>query len=177
MQWKNSRARFHIGSVLLAMISVIPSLQTQQESAAQTSAQHEQIIVQIRNGKTGRPIWYASPYVFLGSPDVKKFEQSYRRTKFWADARVDVTRAEPREARVWVDFIERDCRYAADFNDFRTFDFGGRTLRNMPFYDIDQILSTGIVTPNLCGQRTQQPKPGVLTIYVLPESLKELWDN
>lgn len=79
--------------------------------------------------------------------------------------------------RVWVDLIDRDCRYAANFNNFRTFDFRGRTLRQMPFYDIDQILSTGIVTPNICGQKTQQPKPGVLTIYVLPESLKEMWNN
>ena len=49
-------------------------------------------------------------------------------------------------SKVWVDLIDRDCRYAADFKDFLTFDFGGRTLGNMPSYDIDQILSTGIVT-------------------------------
>jgi hypothetical protein len=47
----------------------------------------------------------------------------------------------------------------------------------MPFYDIDQILSSGIVTQNLCGGKTLRPKPGVLTIYVLPESLKEMWNN
>jgi hypothetical protein len=162
---------------MLASILAISALQAPAQSAAQASGPHQQIVIQIRNGKTGRPVWYASPYVFLGSPDAKKFEQSYRRTKFWADAHVDVAGAEPREVRVWVDFIDRDCRYAANFNDFRTFDFGGRTLRQMPFYDVDQVLRTGIVTTNLCGPKTQQPRPGVLTIYVLPESLKEVWDN
>jgi hypothetical protein len=79
--------------------------------------------------------------------------------------------------RAWVDLIDRDCRSAANFKDLRRFDLGGGTLRQMPVDNIDQILSSGIVTSNLCGQKTQRPRPGVLSIDVLPESLKELWDD
>lgn len=89
-----------------------------QQSTAPLSKVHQQIIVKIRNAKTGRPLWIASPYVFLGSPDPQKVEKSYRRTKFWGDAHVDVSATQPREVRVWVDFIERDCRYGDDFKRF-----------------------------------------------------------
>lgn len=177
MSRKNNGVPLNIRLIALGLILVISLLQTSSPSAAQASSLHQHIVVQIRNGKTGRAIWIASPYVFLGSPDISKFDESYRRTKFWSDARVDVTGTEPREVRVWVDFIDRDCRYSTDVKDYRSFDYGGRTLRNMPVYDIDKVLSTGIVTPNLCGTKTQQPKPGILTIYVIPESFKELWNS
>jgi hypothetical protein len=148
-----------------------------QQSADPLSKAHQQIVVKIRNAKTGRPLWIASPYVFLGSPDPRKLEESYRRTRFWGDAHVDVSATQPREVRVWVDFIQRDCRYGDNFKRFLIFDYAGNTLRNTEAYDIDTILSTGIVTRNLCSSKTQQPKPGVLTIYVIPETFKELWNN
>ena len=138
---------------------------------------HQEIIVKIRNGKTGSPIWFASPYVFLGNAGPEKLDDSYRRTRFWGDAHVDVSATQPREVRVWVDFIDRDCRYGDDFRRFQVFDYAGRTLRNTPAYDIDTILSTGIVAPNLCGSKTQQPEPGVLTIYVIPDTFKERWND
>lgn len=147
------------------------------ECAGKTQSGRERIEVRIRNGRTGRPIWYASPYVFLGTPDVKSFRESYRRTRFWSDARVDVTGVEPRQVRVWVDYIDRDCRYSATDLSTRTFDFAGRTLSQLPSYDIDEVLRTGIVAPNLCGTKTEKPVPGVLTIYVIPETFKQLWNN
>ena len=148
-----------------------------QQATASRAEPHQQIIVKVRNGKTGMPLWIASPYVFLGNPDPQKLEESYRRTKFWGNAHVDVSATQPREVRVWVDFIERDCRYGDDFKQFLVFDFAGNTLRNTEAYDIDTILSTGIVTRNLCSSKTQKPEPGVLTIYVIPETLKELWNQ
>ena len=148
-----------------------------QQSAGSHAKPHQQIVVRIRNGKTGMPIWVASPYVFLGNTDPQKDIESYRRTEWWGDAHVDVSAAQPREVRVWVDYIDRDCRYEDDFKRFLTFDFAGNTLRSTEAYDIDTILSTGIVTRNLCSSQTQQPEPGVLTIYVIPETLKELWNN
>ena len=30
---------------------------------------HEQITVKVRNGKTGLPVWLASPYVYVGKVD------------------------------------------------------------------------------------------------------------
>jgi len=148
-----------------------------QQASSPPVKPRQQIIVKIRNGKTGRPIWIASPYVFLGNADPQNFEDSYRRTKFWGDAHVDVSATQPREVRVWVDFIERDCRYGDDFKQFLVFDYAGKTLRNTEVYDIDRILSTGIVTRNLCSSKTQRPEPGALTIYVIPETFKELWNN
>ena len=136
-----------------------------------------QIEIHIRNGDTGRPIWYASPYVFLGTADVNDFARSYRRTRFWNDAHVTVDGVAPREVRVWVDFIDRDCRYAPNDKSMRTFDFAGKTLSRIPAYNIDDVLHTGIVAPNLCGTKTEMPHPGVLTIYVIPETFKELWNN
>ncbi len=147
------------------------------QEATSPAKSHLQIIVKIRNGKIGVPIWVASPYVFLGNTDPQKYMDSYRRTEWWADAHVDVSAAQPREVRVWVDYIDRDCRYGDDFKRFLIFDFAGNTLRNTEAYDIDTILSRGIVTRNLCSNKTQQPEPGVLTIYVIPETLKELWND
>jgi hypothetical protein len=138
---------------------------------------HRQITVKIRNGKTGRPIWLASPYVFLGKSDPQHFEESYRRTKLWSDAHVDVSGVTPREIRVWIDFTHRDCRFAEGDNRFRTFDFRGKTLNGIGSFDLDTILSTGIVAPNLCSTKTQQPEPGVLVIYVVPATFKELWNS
>jgi len=148
-----------------------------QQASAPPAKPHQRITVKIRNGKTGRAIWIASPYVFLGNIDPQNFEDSYRRTKFWGDARVDVSAAQPRKVRVWIDFIDRDCRYGDDFKQFLVFDYAGRTLRNTEAYDTDRILSTGIVTRNFCSGKTQRPEPGVLTIYVIPESFKELMND
>lgn len=89
---------------------------------------------------------------------------------------MDVSGVEPRQVRVWVDYVDRDCRYPAGVST-RTFDFAGRTLSRSPAYDVDEILQTGIVTPNLCGTKTERPIPGVLTIYVIPETFKQLWNN
>jgi hypothetical protein len=139
--------------------------------------QPQQITVKIRNGKTGRPIWFASPFVFLGEPDPKNFEASHRRTKWWSDAHVDVSGVTPREVRVWIDFIHRDCRFAEGDNRFRAFDFGGNTLNGIGSFDLNTILSTGIVAPNMCSTKAQHPEPGVLMIYVIPASFKELWDS
>lgn len=148
-----------------------------QQAASAPAKSHQQIIVKVLNGKTGRRIWFASPYVFVGTTDPRQLENSYRRTRFWGDAHVDVSAAQPRQVRVWVDFIQRDCRYGDDFNQFRVFDYGGNTLRKTDAYDIDSILASGIVAPNLCSDKTQRLEPGVLTLYVIPETFKQLWNN
>ncbi len=90
---------------------------------------------------------------------------------------MDVSGIAPHEVRVWIDFIHRDCRFGDGDNRFRTFDFGGNTLNGIGSFDLDTILSTGIVAPNMCSTKTQQPEPGVLVIYVIPATFKELWDS
>jgi hypothetical protein len=184
MEWNNLHMAFSTTTIRLVMplglLFLCPLYAVAPASQSLVNAQqakHQQITVKIRNGNTSRPIWLASPYVFLGNPDPNHFQESYRRTKFWNDARVDVTGVMPREVRVWVDFINRDCRFADGDTRFRTFDFGGNTLNGIGAFDLDTILSTGIVAPNLCSAKTEHPEPGVLTIYVIPATFKELWDS
>jgi hypothetical protein len=138
-----------------------------------TPASHQQITVEIRNGKTGGRVWHASPYVFLGKAEVENFSKSHRITSLWSDARVDVTAVTPREVRVWVDFTSQDCRFPEGDHQFRAFDFAGKTLDGIGSFDLDTILSKGVVAPNLCSARTQHPEPGVLVIYVVPLTFKE----
>gem|GEM_PF-4058331 len=77
-----------------------------------------------------------------------------------------------------MDFLHRDCRYSEnDYRKFLGFDYGGNTLNNTDAYNLDTILSTGIVAHNDCNSRTQSPEPRVLTIYVIPASFKEIWDR
>jgi hypothetical protein len=102
---------------------------------------------------------------------------SYKRTSGGEMLTLTISSAQPGEVRVWVDFIDRDCRYGDDFKRYLTFDFVGNTLRNTQAYDIDTILSTGIVARNFCSGKIEQPEPGVPTVYVIPETLKELWNN
>ncbi len=166
-------------AVLLGVFIAIPLAQqtTSQVPATSEARPAEKITVKIRDGKSGLPIWLASPYVFVGKTDPQKFMDSYRRTKLWGDAHVDVSGADPREVRVWVDFIHRDCRFPDGNQNYRTFDFAGNTLKGIDVYDIDKVLHEGVVASNLCGTKTQRPEPGILTIYVLPATFRELWDS
>jgi hypothetical protein len=148
-----------------------------QADTGRATSQRQQIVVKIRNAQTGLPVWLASPYVFLGKTEPARFPESHRKTRLWNDAHVGVDGASPREARVWIDFLRRDCRYADGGSQFRTFDLVGNTLNDTPAYSLDTILSEGIVAPNFCTSRTQRPEPGVLTIYVIPENFKDLWDE
>ena len=160
---------------LLLICGVCDKTVSSQSEASSAVKQHRQIVVKIRNADTGLPIWLASPYVFVGKAEPQRFRDSYRRTKLWGDAHVDVTGADPKEVRVWIDFIHRDCRFPD--GQYRTFDFGGTTLNGIGAYNLDTILATGVVAPNLCSGRTERPEPGVLTIYVIPATFKELWNS
>ncbi len=93
--------------------------------------------------------------------------EAQRKTTFWNDAHVDVTGANPRNVTVVLDFIQRDCRYATSDG----------SMGAAADFDLDLILSKGVVAPNLCSSKTQTPKPGVLTIFVIPESFKDNWNE
>lgn len=134
----------------------------------------EEITVKVRNGKTGLPIWLASPYVYVGKINPEDFVKSHRRTKFWGDAHVDVTGALPQTVKVEVDFIDRDCRISASAKEFQSFDSNDKNTQD-GVYDIGVIRSTGIVAHNFCSGKTQRPEPGVLMIFVIPSSFKEIW--
>jgi len=131
------------------------------------SGSKQSITVKIRNGKTGLPIWLASPYVYVGNLDVQHQSEAHRKTKLWEDARVDVISAQPRTVRVVVDFVHRDCRYAV----------GDGSLSAVEDFNLEEVLSTGVVAPNLCSPKRLRPEPGVLTIYVIPATFRELWNE
>jgi len=173
-----SAIRAVVPIILLLSCSVVGAGPISRPVTKEIGDRPQKITVRIRNGKTGLPIWVASPYVFLGKTDPQNFEKSHRRTELWNDAHVDVTGVNPPEVRIWEDFINRDCRFGdKDRGDkFRTFDFGGNTLNGTDVYDLNIILKTGIVAQNNCSAKTQKPEPGVLTIYVIPLTLKELWN-
>ncbi len=137
------------------------------QAAHTGGSEREQILVKVRNGKTGLPIWLASPYVYVGKVDIQHRAENQRKTAFWNDAHVDVSGANPRRVTVVVDFVHRDCRYAASDG----------SMEAAADFDLDVILSTGVVAPNLCSSKRQAPEPGVLTIYVIPSTFEELWNR
>jgi hypothetical protein len=176
------RGRRKIRSIALAIVGLCllgahsGSEPLAQSSAPMDSHPRQQITIKIRSAKTGLPLWEASPYVFFGRAEPQQLEQSRQLTKLWSDTHVDVTGVSPREVRVWIDFIHRDCRDDSDDIKMRIFDMDGKALERIDVYDLDKILSTGIVAHNYCNARSQKPEPGVLTIYVIPATFKELWD-
>ena len=137
------------------------------QAARTGGTKRETITVKVRNGKTGLPIWLASPYVYVGKVDTQQMPENQRKTAFWNDAHVDVSGANPRRVTVVVDFVHRDCRYAASDG----------SMEAAADFDLDVILSTGVVAPNLCSSKRQAPEPGVLTIYVIPSTFEELWNR
>ena len=77
--------------------------------------------------------------------------------------------------RVWSDFVHRDCRVPEGDQSLASLHYDGSTLRATPAFDLDTIISKGVVGPNLCSSKTQRPEPGSLTIYVIPATFMELW--
>jgi hypothetical protein len=132
-----------------------------QTIAAQTLPKQSKILtLRLLNGKTGRPIWWrGSPDVYLGTSSVP----IRRKTNLLGEEKIDVRDADERKLKVWVDFIEKDCRS----KDFRRID---------ETYSIDEVMTRGIVSMNYCGPSRERPAPGTLVIYVIPMTLRELWN-
>ena len=113
--------------------------------------QREFITLKVINGKTGRSVWNTIPYVFIG----EKLN----------GCRISIATRKSG--------IERTClgRHVAPPLQF-TFD--GTTIQQENSYSIAQIKKAGIVTANYCGTAQAQPHPGILLIYVIQETFKQL---
>jgi hypothetical protein len=125
----------------------------------------QKITIKLLNGKTGRPVWWrglASVRVgsMIGRTDCAAVD---KRTNLVGEAEVDVTNANPPQVTIGADFISRDCRYTP------------QTQSRPLIYSIDEIQAKGVVSDNFCGGPRRAPKPGVLMIYVIPSTLRELW--
>jgi hypothetical protein len=135
---------------------------------AQTSTTTKQAItIKLLNGKTGRPVWWRGlAYVRVGRAiNRRDLDPIDKRTNLVGEAKVEVSDANPSQVEVEVDFISRDCRYSP------------QSQSNSLIYSIDEIRAKGIVSENYCGGPKRAPKPGVLMIYVIPSTLRELWNE
>ena len=122
---------------------------------------NQRITIKLLNGKTGRPVWWRG----LASVSVGSLNSVDKRTNLLGEARVNVTDAHPPQVEVVVAFISRDCRYASESQ-----------VRPLT-YSIDEIRAKGIVSDNYCGGARRAPKPGMLMIYVVPMTNRELWEQ
>jgi hypothetical protein len=121
----------------------------------------ERIILRLRDGRPGFPIWAEYPNVW-----VARQEGVNPATNWKGEIVVDVTGAVPRELRFLPNW-HADCRYEGDLQN-------GWQVK----YSITEILSKGVVGENVCGKKQAKPVPGVLVLYVRPRTLKEaiaLW--
>jgi hypothetical protein len=129
---------------------------------AQTpSAPKQRITIKLLNGKTGGPVGWRG----LASVRVGNLETVDKRTNLLGQARVEVTNADPAQVEIVPAFVSRDCRYAE------------KSQTRPLSYLIDEIRSKGIVSENYCGSAKRVPKPGVLMIYVIPMTNRELWSE
>lgn len=116
------------------------------------------ITVRLLNGKNGKPITDREFNIWLGDRgNVLRNTDSNGEIKMYI---ADVT---PRTIRVLPDF-RFDCRSKQDF---------GRGDRIE--YSLDEILSRGVVSQNLCGSAESRLYPGVLIIFVRPRTFMEKW--
>lgn len=129
---------------------------------AQTSPPvRQKITIKLLNGKTGRAVWWRG----LASVHVGSFDSVDKRTDLLGQAGVDVTNASPAQVEVIPAFVSRDCRYSE------------KSQTRPLSYSVDEIRSKGIVSDNYCGTAKRDPKPGVLMIYVIPMTNRELWNE
>jgi hypothetical protein len=153
---------------LKKIVAVIVFLFAFSFAAAQTpSTTKQRITVKLLNGNTGRPVWWRGlASVRVGSAiNRTDLDPVIKRTNLVGEAEVEVTNANPPQIEVGADFISRDCRYGPQS--------GSQSL----IYSIDEIRAKGIVSENYCGGPRRAAKPGVLMIYVIPSTLRELWNE
>jgi len=123
------------------------------------------ITLKLVNGKTGHAVWW------LGKAAVRLGDARKSPNEGWlpittnllGQSEIDVSKANPAQIEVVVDYISRDCRYSSP------------SQPQVVVYSIDDIRAKGVVSENHCGGPAQAPRPGVLVIYVIPMSLRELW--
>jgi hypothetical protein len=119
-------------------------------------AQETTITVRLLNGTNGKPITDRNFNVWIGDTG-----NILHDTDSQGVIQLDVTNSKPRTIRVLPDF-RFDCRANRDF---------GRGDRIE--YPLDEILSKGVISENLCGKPTSHRQPGVLVIFVRPRTLME----
>ncbi|MBV8115869.1 MAG: hypothetical protein JO300_14090 [Silvibacterium sp.] len=89
--------------------------------------------LKLYDGRTGRQIrWMPVPYLFLGNQH--DLEAARRKLNIVGELHTDVNDIDPAQLRVWIDYLQRDCRFQSeqDQNQARTFTYDGKTLAMLP---------------------------------------------
>ena len=122
-------------------------------------AEGDTLIIRLLNGKTGKPVknsvinvWLEDTQVAALNPTTDSNGEIHLRT---ANAQRKTLRFLPGNSV--------DCRYQK-----------GQLFEPVKF-PIQEILSHGVVAPNLCGNATATPSPGLLVIFVRNLTLMEKW--
>jgi hypothetical protein len=116
------------------------------------------IKVRLLNGKNGKPIKDDNPNIWTGDvTGINRYTDSH------GEVVVSVTDIPSQQLRVLPDWYA-DCRFDGDSDD-------GMHVK----YSLQEIITTGVVSENLCGKRRIDPVPGVLVLYVRPRTFMEKW--
>ena len=123
------------------------------------AAQGQSVIVQLINGRNGKPMAKVRVYIVLGDPTQRQL--------------LDLT-------------TSRQGVVQFDTNGARTFQVrpvGEVTCGEQPVgapnvdYSVEQILKNGVLTQNECGHSNAEPLRGRLLYFVRPASWWELFKN
>jgi hypothetical protein len=117
---------------------------------ARTQMTASTVIIRFLNGKNGKPIKGDRPNILLGD----SINLGNPRTDSRGEIVVNVKDAQFRDLRVSPN-IYKDCRIKPD-----------NTLGYNVKYSLEEIITTGIVSANVCGAKRIDPVPGVLIVYV-----------
>jgi hypothetical protein len=136
-----------MAALLFAFIAVDSS--AQQTSVPEAVA--NKIIVQLLNGKNGKPIKRESPNIWLGNAKDPTNPQT--------DSKGEILLEIKLSGNYYV-----DCRLR-----------GNRRAAMNVKYSLNEVVSKGIVTENDCGKSRVDPIPGRLVLYLRPMTFVEKW--
>jgi hypothetical protein len=144
-----------MAALLLAFIAV-------ESSAQQTSvpeAVANKIIVQLLDGKNGKPIKRESPNIWLGNAK----DPTNPQTDSKGEILLEIGQVKPKEIKLSGNYYV-DCRLR-----------GNRRAAMNVKYSLNEVVSKGIVTENDCGKSRVDPIPGRLVLYLRPMTFVEKW--
>jgi hypothetical protein len=127
------------------------------------SALSQTVTLKIVNGITGKPLTNQRLVVFAGknADDVRFQKHVYDlKTDTSGLASLTVDDSDLKRIQVWADF-QHLCQATPNFRSF----------------DLAEIASTGLSTPNDCGSITLKITPGTLTIFSRPRTKREIRDQ
>lgn len=137
-------------------MTVAAALYSAQAPSANDAAQV--ITVRLLNGKTGKPIKNDRPNIWFG--DAKDPINPHISSN--GEAVVSVNDAQFQELRVAPNQYA-DCRFKGD-------SLAGISVK----YSLKEIVTTGVVSANICGKDRVEPTPRVLVLYARPMTFLEI---